>query len=279
MKTAIISLGAGREAAERAARAMRCDVVIQRAVDYRAADPQSLFDQGKITASALLAITQGRRAHHELPSTGAAGYWQSQIAALRRWRGAWLMICDEDVVFLPGHLEAVHALLRSGASFDYASFGVGTLDGYARVYPSTPSDVDGWVEPSLKHFGSHCVLWSPSGTRRALRLLLRSPQDLQFDVFVYLMHATGYLDGLVQEERVGTAKQMSHSSTIQSDCSLCPVPPRHATHLARRRAPQSSPAPLVLATLAALAVLAALVVLAALPLLLVLRWRDRRGYQ
>jgi hypothetical protein len=275
MHTVVISLGDGREAKARAELAVAGHVSVQPAVDLRAADPQRLYDEGLITVGALLSITQGRRAHHEIPSTGAVGYWQSQLAILRRWRGRWLMICDEDVLFLPGHLAAVRALQEAhgrscGAGFDFASFGVGRLEGR----DDAPADTSltglppGWRAPSVNHYGSHCVLWSPEGTRRVLALL-GGRQDIQFDLFIYAMHAMGYLDGAVQEERVSTAVQLRHASTIQGDCALCHVPPARGTTIVRRqrRPQQRLAAPSALPELPAIAALTALAALAAVVLI------------
>ena len=117
--------------------------------------------------------------------------------------------------------QATRQLARSLPAL--ASAASKLTDSFSDAQPpsATPCPPRGWAWLEGGFFGTHCVLWSPRGRRRASELLKR-PQEMQLDAFYAAMHGLGELNCLVQMRTPGSATQQdwpNSSSTIQADAT------------------------------------------------------------
>ena len=156
---------------------------VHAATDLRAASAEVLHDQGVITDDVRESITRGRAYHHELPTCGGVGLWQSVRTALGQGSRP-LLLLEEDCVPSPELPLAVQRLLGPRASpgagadsFDLAVFGPLRTDGLLAAEAPAHRGF-GWCDGYF--WGLHAVLYTAAGRARA-RAMLDGPVDLQLD--------------------------------------------------------------------------------------------------
>ena len=211
-------------------------VTVHNAVDLRKVSPWQAYRNGLLGESSVLTILEGRKWHHELTTMGATGLLVSVRMALSGESGAWLLLCEDDVVpnfTLADEVDNLRMAHANGFPFDAAIFGPTSVNPQKWkpdcLLPSDRLPYD-WVWLSGTFFGTHCVLWSPEGRRKAVSFL-GGKQSVQLDMQLSLMHAAGLLKIIVQTG-VSSADQSSHVSTIQlmNGCRLCDVAPLNEFH-------------------------------------------------
>ena len=207
------------------------------ATDLRAANPRVLHEQGVITDEVLETITQGRKYHHELPTCGGVGLWQSVRLALEQGNRP-LLLLEEDCVPSPELPLVVERLLGLEATpigppnaggadtFDLAVFGPIRTDGLLAT--ETPAHRGfSWCDGYF--WGLHAVLYTTDGRART-RAMLTGPVDVQLDAKLSRLAVYGLPGNRLSRLRVllqrpgepGLARQSAHTSGIQdTSCTLC----------------------------------------------------------
>ena len=197
------------------------DVGFQQGIDVRTADADRLMSAGLVAPSARVSMLRGRRWHHEVGTAGAVGVARANRLAFLEDTTSALLLLEEDCVVQNADrlVAAVHAFLRHVDDFDMVVFGMmdrskGRANSRTRRewYPEGFFDVAGpfWL--------LHCVLYSPSGRRKAAELL-DDPLSMQIDSVYASFAAVGRLRIIGENvpTRRRTAVQKLNRSTIQTD--------------------------------------------------------------
>ena len=195
------------------------------AIDLRKSKPVDLAKAHLISPNAYDTLLQGRKWHKELSSTGAVGLQQSnRLALMSSAPERSLLLLEDDCVLGKSVLAEVDRLLEYADDFDVAVFGAILLHGTTTESPL----LSNWytLDAGAGFICTHCVLYTPRGKRKMVSLL-NTPQEVQIDAYIGMLHSTGELDVLLNFD-LALAHQRMHISSIQEvmgTCVLCDVSP------------------------------------------------------
>ena len=193
----VISLSAQSLASQRFVKFGFKDVLDEsnKTVNMEDATPNSLYNEKLITSSCRLALLDGRRRGHELPSPQAVGVALSapQVCSTE----LTTLVVEEDAMphsSLMAQLPAALKLLQLGRPPDIVVFG--PIQMYREMYPWLPpkDNIPASVSVGSAHlqplgsngfYGSHGVLYTPQGCKQARKLLV-PPFDMQYDALIAL---------------------------------------------------------------------------------------------
>lgn len=200
------------------------DVGVQRGIDVRRTNVESLIKARLLTHSAAHSLIHGRKRHNEIGSKGAIGIAQAnRLAVEEEPRDEALLLLEDDCVLAhPARFaEAIATFLSRQDEFDVVVFGTfgpkgrQSRAGQKAWYPANFHDLIG------PFWGMHCVLYSPTG-RDKVASLLRHPVDMQIDS-LYGSHAL-FADlrviGEVAALRERLATQVAHGSFFPHRSSI-----------------------------------------------------------
>jgi len=194
---------------------------ISQAADMRNISAEKLLQDKLITTTAYESITDGRKYHHEMGSTGAAGLCLSYLNALKDGEGP-ILICEDDCVPSPKLPNVIRKLLTLSSEFDMAIFG-------PLRYEHDKSD----IRFPLKNFdrlnnyywGNHALLFTGAGRQKAISHL-QPPYDLQLDAHFSRLCMYGDYRAIIQFSSPPLATQLKHVSTVQTlTCPMCDLDP------------------------------------------------------
>ena len=193
---------------------------ILKGVDLRGKTPDELLNHGYITARSAHVMKLGRKWHHELPSPGSVGLYQSWRKALAKDYPGWLLLCEHDVLFNQNIKTRVEYLMN--AEFDIAVIGPNMIEAADKVHPT----VSDFVLGPTYYFGTHCLLFSPTGILK-MREVLKEKQEVQVDFLLTLLSKNDTYNIIFEHKTKSASQSLINSSSINSQlfCDLCNVPP------------------------------------------------------
>lgn len=197
------------------------------AVDFRKKTPQELLDENLITLNAFESLTNGRKYHHEISTSGAVGLHQSFLKVLTLSKEP-ILICEDDCVPSPRLPTVINEMLLNSSDFDMVIFGPFM---YRQSKGSMPSFFKEFDFLTGYFWGTHAVLFSSHGRQKAIQHMIH-PVDVQVDALFSRLAMYSNFNILIQTSGEPLAKQSKHISTIQleSDCHLCDIEPNQTIY-------------------------------------------------
>ena len=201
--------------------AMFSNASVTQAVDMRNVSAGKLLQDKLITTSAYESITNGRKYHHEMGSTGAAGLCLSYLNALKDGKGP-ILICEDDCVPSPKLPHVIKKLLALSSEFDMAIFGPIK---YEHDKSCVPFPLKGFDRLNDYFWGNHALLFTGAGRQKAISHL-QPPYDLQLDAHFSRLSMYADYRAIIQFSSPPLATQHAHISTVQTlTCPMCDLHP------------------------------------------------------
>ena len=192
-----------------------------KAIDTRNSTPKNLLDNRLITLNGFENLKNGRKYHHELPSTGCIGLSLSMWHILKSGNEP-ILICEDDCLPSPILPHVIDEIYNS-SDIDMVVFGPIM---YKRSEDTVASFIKGFDMLNSYFWGTHAILFTSSGRKKASKYL-EPPVDVQVDaLFSRLAMYSDYKVIIQAPNEAPLAKQKPHTSTLQNYCPLCERNPK-----------------------------------------------------
>lgn len=189
------------------------DVAVQPAIDVRETPIELLAKARLVTRTAVHSLKNGRRWHYEIGTKGAVGLAHANLLALEENPEEPLLLLEDDCKFKDKERfrKEIDELVASAGRFDLASFG-------ARYQGDSPPEEETWLPDGFfvvkdKFWFLHCVLYTPTGRKKAAARL-REPLDMQIDSLYGDLASEGALR-VVCQIKDHSVVQRQHVSSVQ----------------------------------------------------------------
>lgn len=197
------------------------NATINQAVDMRNVSAEKLLQEKMITTSAFESIKNGRKYHHEMSSTAAAGLSLSVLNMLNEGEGP-ILICEDDCIPSPKLPHVIRKLLALSSEFDMAIFGPTY---YEHDQSDIPFQLKGFDRLNKYFWGTHALYFTEAGRQKAIAHL-QPPYDVQIDAHFSRLSMYADFRAIIQFSLPPLATQGFHMSTVQMDiCPMCDLHP------------------------------------------------------